>query len=123
MKLHEHMVLFRLLQETRLASAECAVLKAGRFQHVGQARTPHGGGASMLVRAGVGVEAGVLEKKVPERQTVTLRFSANVSLTITSVYLTRKADVSSESLNTLLGASGALAVGADVNSHDVSCDP
>ncbi|KAG8342548.1 hypothetical protein TRVL_06618 [Trypanosoma vivax] len=41
-KLHEDMVLFCLLQEARLASAECAALKIGGYQHVGQARTPHG---------------------------------------------------------------------------------
>ncbi|CCD20778.1 reverse transcriptase (RNA-dependent DNA polymerase), partial [Trypanosoma vivax Y486] len=120
---HEGMFLLRLLQETHLASAECAALKIGGYQHVGQARTPHGGGVSILVREGVGVEVGVLEKKVPERATVTLRFSANVSLTITSAYFPRKADVSSESLDTLLGASGPLVVGADVNSHHVLWDP
>ncbi|CCD18905.1 retrotransposon hot spot protein (RHS) [Trypanosoma vivax Y486] len=69
-----------------------------------------------------GVEVGVLEKKVPERATVTLRFSANVSLTIASAHFPRKADVSSESLDTLLGASGPWAVGADVNSHHVLWD-
>ncbi|KAH8604618.1 hypothetical protein ERJ75_001700200 [Trypanosoma vivax] len=109
-KLHEDMVLFCLLQETHLASAECAALKIGGYQHVGQARTPHGGGVSILVREGVGVEVGVLEKKVPERATVTLRFSANVSLTIASAHFSRRTDVSSESLDTLLGASGAFVV-------------
>ncbi|CCD19869.1 hypothetical protein, conserved (fragment), partial [Trypanosoma vivax Y486] len=122
-KLHEDMVLFCLLQETHLASAERTALKIGGCQHVGQARTPHGGGVSILVREGVGEEVGVLEKKVPERTTVTLRFSANVSLTITSAYFPRKANVSSESLDTLLGASGPLVVGADVNSHHVLWDP
>ncbi|KAH8615161.1 hypothetical protein ERJ75_000612800 [Trypanosoma vivax] len=58
-KLHEDMVLFCLLQETHLASAECAALKIGGYQHVGQARTPHGGGVSILVRDNVGVEVGV----------------------------------------------------------------
>ncbi|KAH8620349.1 putative Endonuclease reverse transcriptase [Trypanosoma vivax] len=87
-----------------------------------QARTPHGGGPSILFREGVVVEAGVLEKKVPERATVTLRFSYNPSLTIASAYYPRKTDVSSESLDTLLGASGPLAVGADVNSHHVLWD-
>ncbi|KAH8620291.1 hypothetical protein ERJ75_000079400 [Trypanosoma vivax] len=68
-KLREDTVLFCLLQERRLASAECAALKIGGYQHVEQARTPHGGGASILVRDGVGVEVGVLEKKVRrERQ-------------------------------------------------------
>ncbi|KAH8615514.1 hypothetical protein ERJ75_000577000 [Trypanosoma vivax] len=33
-KLHEDMVLFCLLQETRLTSAECAALKIGARQHV-----------------------------------------------------------------------------------------
>ncbi|CCD20127.1 reverse transcriptase (RNA-dependent DNA polymerase) [Trypanosoma vivax Y486] len=122
-KLHEDMVLFCLLQETHLASAECAALKIGGYQHVGQARTPHGSGASILVRDGVDVEVGVLEKKVPERATVTLRFSANVSLTITSAYFRRKADVSSESLDTLLGARGSLVVGAGARSHHVLWDP
>ncbi|KAH8611189.1 putative Endonuclease reverse transcriptase [Trypanosoma vivax] len=122
-KLHEDMVLFCLLQETHLASAECAALKICGYRHVVQGRTPHGGGVSILVRDGVDVEAGVLEKKVPERATVTLRFSANVSLTITSAYFPRKADVSRESLDTLLGARGSLVVGADVNSHHATCDP
>ncbi|KAG8343696.1 hypothetical protein TRVL_05469 [Trypanosoma vivax] len=35
-KLREDMVLFCLLQETRLASAECAALKIGGYQHVGR---------------------------------------------------------------------------------------
>ncbi|KAH8609798.1 hypothetical protein ERJ75_001164800 [Trypanosoma vivax] len=122
-KLHEDMVLFCLLQETHLASAECAALKIGGCQRVGQARATHGGGVSILVREGVGVEVGVLEKKVAERATVTLRFSANVSRTVASAYFPRKADVSSESLDTLLGASGPLVVGADVNSHHVLWDP
>ncbi|CCD20862.1 hypothetical protein, conserved [Trypanosoma vivax Y486] len=117
------MVLFRLLQETHLASAECAALKIGGYQHVGHARAPHGGGASILVRERVGVEMGVLEKKVPERKTVTLRFLSNVSFKIASAYFHRKADVSSESLDTLLGASGPLVVGSDVNSHHVARDP
>ncbi|KAG8344741.1 hypothetical protein TRVL_04443 [Trypanosoma vivax] len=109
-KLHEDMVLFCLLQETHLASAECAALKIGGYQHVGQARTPHGGVVWILVRNGVGVEVGVLDEKVPERAAVTLRFSANVSLTMPSAHFPRKADVSSESLDTLLGARGPLAV-------------
>ncbi|CCD19714.1 hypothetical protein, conserved, partial [Trypanosoma vivax Y486] len=117
------MVLLCLLQETHLASAECAALKIGGYQHVGQARTPHGRWVSILVREGVAVEVGVLEKKVPERATVTLRLSAGVSLTITSAYFPRKADVSSESLDTLLGAGGPLVVGADVNSHHVLWAP
>ncbi|KAH8605694.1 hypothetical protein ERJ75_001586200 [Trypanosoma vivax] len=121
-KLHGYMVLFSLLlQETHLASAECAALKIGGYQHVGQARTPHCGGVSILVR-GVGVEVGVLEKRVPERVTVTLRFSANASLAIKSAYFHRKAGVSSESLDTLLGASGSLVVGAGANSHRVPWD-
>ncbi|KAH8605416.1 hypothetical protein ERJ75_000120500 [Trypanosoma vivax] len=110
------MVLFRLLQETHLAPAGRAALKIGGYRHVGQASTPHGGKALILVRDGVGVDVGVLEKKVPERVTVTLRASAGVSLTITSAYFHRKADFSSESLDTLLGASGPLVVGSDVNS-------
>ncbi|CCD20286.1 putative Endonuclease reverse transcriptase [Trypanosoma vivax] len=121
-KLHEGMVLLCLLQETQLASAECAALKIGGYQHVGQARTLHGGVASILVIDGVGVEVGVLEKKVPERETVTLRLSANVSLTIASAYFPRKEDVSSESLDTLLGASGPLVVEADANSHRMLWD-
>ncbi|KAH8609550.1 hypothetical protein ERJ75_001201500 [Trypanosoma vivax] len=83
-KLHEDIVLFCLLREKRLASAACAALETVGYQHVGQARTHHVGGVSILVREGVGVEVGILDKKVPERATVTLRFSANVSLTITS---------------------------------------
>ncbi|CCD15992.1 unnamed protein product, partial [Trypanosoma congolense IL3000] len=43
-KLHEDMVLFCPLQETHQASAECAALKIGGYQHVGQARTPNEGG-------------------------------------------------------------------------------
>ncbi|CCD18729.1 hypothetical protein, conserved in T. vivax, (fragment), partial [Trypanosoma vivax Y486] len=116
-KLRADMVLFCLLQETRLASAGCAALKIGGYQAVGQARTPHGRGVSILVIEGVGVEVGVIEKKVPGRATVTLRFSASVSRTNESAHFPRKADVSSESLDTLLGASGPLAAGADVSSH------
>ncbi|CCD12245.1 unnamed protein product [Trypanosoma congolense IL3000] len=108
---------------THLASAECAALEIGGYQHVGQARTPHGGGVSILVRDGVGVEVGVLEKEVPERATVTLRFSADVSLTIISAYFPIKSDVSSQLLDTLLGANGAMVIGADVNSHHVLWDP
>ncbi|KAH8604545.1 hypothetical protein ERJ75_001708300 [Trypanosoma vivax] len=89
-KLREDMVLFCLLQETRLASAGCAAPTLGGCQHVGQARTPHGSGVSVLVREGVGVEVGVLEKKVPERATVTLRFSANASLTIKTADFQKK---------------------------------
>ncbi|KAH8610965.1 hypothetical protein ERJ75_001035900 [Trypanosoma vivax] len=122
-KLHEDMVWFRLLQETHLASAECAALKIGGYQHVGKARAPHGGVASILVIEGVGVEVGILDKGVLERATVTPRLSGNVSLTISSAYFHRKADVSSESLDTLLGASGPLVVRADVNSPHVLCDP
>ncbi|KAH8616292.1 hypothetical protein ERJ75_000494500 [Trypanosoma vivax] len=122
-KLHEDMVLFCLLQETHLASAECAALKVGGHRHVAQAKTPHGGGVSILVRDGVGAEAGDLEKREPKRATVTLRFSHGVSLTITSAYLLRERDVSSESLDTLLGATGPLAVGPDEDSHHVLWDP
>ncbi|KAG8339732.1 hypothetical protein TRVL_09440 [Trypanosoma vivax] len=89
-KLREDMVLFRLLQGTHLASAECAALKIGGYQRVEQARTPRGRGASISVIDGVGVEAGVLDKKVPERTTVTLRFSANVSLTIKTADFQKK---------------------------------
>ncbi|CCD18077.1 hypothetical protein, conserved in T. vivax [Trypanosoma vivax Y486] len=112
-----------LLQETGLASAECAALENGGCQHVGQARTPRGRGVSILVIEGVGVEVGVLEKKVPERATVTLRFSANESLTVASARFPRKADVSSESLDTLLGARGPLVVGEGVSSHRAFWDP
>ncbi|KAH8613399.1 putative Endonuclease reverse transcriptase [Trypanosoma vivax] len=122
-KLHEDMVWFPLLQGTHLASAGCAVLKIGGSRHVGQARTLHGGGVSILVGDRVGLEVGVLEKKVPERATVTPRFSANVSLTIASAHCHRKTEVCSESLDTLLGARGPLVVGAGVNSRHVLWDP
>ncbi|KAH8606630.1 hypothetical protein ERJ75_001494200 [Trypanosoma vivax] len=122
-KLHENTVSFCLLQETRLASAECAALNIGGSQHVGQGRTPRGGGVSILVGDGVGVEVGVLEKKVPERATVTPRFSANASLTIASAHCHRKTEVCSESPDTLLGARGPLVVGAGVNSRHVLWDP
>ncbi|KAH8612797.1 hypothetical protein ERJ75_000855900 [Trypanosoma vivax] len=122
-KLHEAAVLFCLLQGTRLASAECAGLKIGGCQHMWQAGTPHGGGVSILVRERVGVEVGVLEKKILETATVTLRFSANVCLKIASGHFPRKADTFSESLDTLLGASGPLAVGAGARSHHVLWDP
>ncbi|KAH8607256.1 hypothetical protein ERJ75_001454700 [Trypanosoma vivax] len=68
-KLHEDIVLFCLLQEARLVSAECAALKIGGYQHVGESRAPHGAGQRFWLE-GVGVEVGVLEK-VPERATVT----------------------------------------------------
>ncbi|CCD19171.1 reverse transcriptase (RNA-dependent DNA polymerase) [Trypanosoma vivax Y486] len=121
-KTHEDMVLFCLLQEAHLASAECTALKTGRYQDVGQARTPHGGRVAILVRDGVGVEVGVLDNTDPERVTVTLRFSANVSLTIASAYFPRKASVSSEPLETLLGARWPLVAGPDVSSHHVLWD-
>ncbi|KAH8618614.1 hypothetical protein ERJ75_000246000 [Trypanosoma vivax] len=89
-KLHVDMVFALPLAGARLASAERAALKIGGCRHVGQARTPHECGVSILVRDEVGVEVGVLEKKVPERTTVTPRFSANVSLTITSAYFQKK---------------------------------
>ncbi|KAG8342183.1 hypothetical protein TRVL_06986 [Trypanosoma vivax] len=62
-ELHEDMVPFYLLQEAHLASAECAALKIGRYQRVEQARTPHRGKASILVKEGVGVEVGALDKR------------------------------------------------------------
>ncbi|KAG8340152.1 hypothetical protein TRVL_09021 [Trypanosoma vivax] len=77
-KLHEATVLFCLLQETRLASAECGALEIAGWRHIGHARTPHGSGAPILVRDGVGVEVGVLEKEVPERQTSPLCVGALV---------------------------------------------
>ncbi|CCD15859.1 unnamed protein product, partial [Trypanosoma congolense IL3000] len=117
------MVLLCLLKETHQASAECAALNIGAYQHVGQARTPHGGGVSILVRDGVGVDVGVLEKTVPERATVTLRSPAHVNLIIASAYLPRNTDVTSEALGTVLGANGAMVIGADVNSHHVLWDP
>ncbi|KAG8340988.1 reverse transcriptase (RNA-dependent DNA polymerase) [Trypanosoma vivax] len=106
-----------LFQETRLASAERAALKICGCHHVGWAKTPHWRGVSILVRDGVGVDVGVLDKNVPERATVILRFSTNESLTVASVRFPRKADVSSEPLDTLLGASGLLVVGESVGSH------
>ncbi|CCD19404.1 putative Endonuclease reverse transcriptase [Trypanosoma vivax] len=69
-----------------------------------------------------GCRGGRSRKEVPERATVTLRFSANVNLTIASPYFPRKADVHTLSLDTLLGASGPLVVGADVNSHHALWD-
>ncbi|KAG8343125.1 putative Endonuclease reverse transcriptase [Trypanosoma vivax] len=117
------MVLFCLLNVKDLASAECAALKIGECQHVEQSRAPHGGGVSILVGDGQGEEGAVLEKKVPQRATATPRFSASVNLTITSAHIPRRAHVSDESLDTLLGASGPLVVGADANSHHVSWDP
>ncbi|KAH8616251.1 hypothetical protein ERJ75_000495800 [Trypanosoma vivax] len=122
-KLHEDMVLFCLLQKELLASAKCAAIKIGGHRHVAQAKTPHGGGVSILVRDGVGAEAGDLEKREPKRATVTLRISAGVSLTITSAYLLRERDVSSRSMEPLLGASAPLAVGEDEDSHHVLWDP
>ncbi|KAH8608762.1 putative Endonuclease reverse transcriptase [Trypanosoma vivax] len=48
--------------------------------------------------------------------------SANVNVTIASAYFPRRTDVSSESLDTLPGASGPLVVGADENPHHVLWD-
>ncbi|KAH8609681.1 hypothetical protein ERJ75_001174900 [Trypanosoma vivax] len=116
-KLHEEMFLSCLLQEPRLSSAECAALKIGGCQHVAQAWTPHGVGASISVREGKGVELVVLERRVPERATGSLRFSGKVSLTSTSAYFPRRTDVCGESLDTLLGLSGPLVEGAGKISH------
>ncbi|CCD12696.1 hypothetical protein, unlikely [Trypanosoma congolense IL3000] len=114
--LHEDMVLFCLLQETHLTSAECAALKIGGYQHVGQARTPNEGGVSILVRDGVGVEVGILEEKVPERARVTLRFSADVSLTIISAYFPGRLMLPARRWTPWPER-------ADVNSHRVLWDP
>ncbi|CCD14023.1 unnamed protein product [Trypanosoma congolense IL3000] len=122
-KLHEDIVLFWLLEETHLASAECAALKISGYQHVGQAKTPHGGVVSILVREGRGVEVGILGKEVPERSTVTLGLSTNVNLMITSAYFPRKACASSTSLKQSATASGPPAVRADVNSNHTLWDP
>ncbi|KAG8339782.1 hypothetical protein TRVL_09389 [Trypanosoma vivax] len=46
-----------------------------------------------------------------------------MSLTIASAHFPRKAGVSSESLDILLGASGPWVLGGDVNSHHVLWDP
>ncbi|KAH8612258.1 hypothetical protein ERJ75_000908200 [Trypanosoma vivax] len=87
------------------------------------ARTPYRGGAPILARDGAGVEAGVLDRKVPGRATVTLRPSAGMCLTIASAHFPRKAGVSSASMNTLPGASAPLVAGARANSHHVLWDP
>ncbi|KAH8608461.1 hypothetical protein ERJ75_000566700 [Trypanosoma vivax] len=71
----------------------------------------------------MGHESGILQKKVPERATVALRCPDNANVTNVSACFHRKADFSSESLNTLLGASGPLAVGAGVSSHHALWDP
>ncbi|KAG8343368.1 hypothetical protein TRVL_05797 [Trypanosoma vivax] len=80
-------------------------------------------GASILVRGGVGVEVGVLEKKVPERATVAMMFSADASLKITSAHFPVKANLTAELLGTLLGASGPLVVAPGVNSHHDLWEP
>ncbi|KAH8617451.1 hypothetical protein ERJ75_000376300 [Trypanosoma vivax] len=92
--LHEAMVLFCLLQEARLVLAECSALKRCRGE-----RADWG---TILAREETGGGVGVLEKKIPERATVTLRLSAKVSLTIASAYFPRKAEVSSDSLGSFL---------------------
>ncbi|KAH8614890.1 hypothetical protein ERJ75_000643400 [Trypanosoma vivax] len=65
-KFREDMVLLRLLQDTRVASAGRHTIKIGGYQQVEQARAPHGGGASISVIEDPGEEVGVIEKKVPE---------------------------------------------------------
>ncbi|CCD20866.1 hypothetical protein, conserved [Trypanosoma vivax Y486] len=100
-----------------------AALSIGGCQHARRARTPYRGGAPILAREGAGVEAGVLDRKVPGRATVTLRLSAGMCLTIASARFPRKAGVSSASMNTLPGASGPLAVGAGANSRHALWDP
>ncbi|CCD18578.1 hypothetical protein, conserved in T. vivax, (fragment), partial [Trypanosoma vivax Y486] len=112
-----------LLRGARLASAERAALSIGGCQHARRARTPYRGGAPILARDGAGVEAGVLDRKVPGRATVTLRPSAGMCLTIASAHFPRKAGVSSASMNTLPGASAPLVAGARVSSHHVLWDP
>ncbi|KAH8606509.1 hypothetical protein ERJ75_001506600 [Trypanosoma vivax] len=71
----------------------------------------------------MGHESGILQKKVPERAAAALRCPDNANVTNVSACFHRKADFSSESLNTLPGASGPLAVGAGANSHHVLWDP
>ncbi|KAH8606216.1 hypothetical protein ERJ75_001534000 [Trypanosoma vivax] len=122
-KLLEDMVFFRLLQGTRAASVGRHAIKIGGYQRVEQARTPRGGGASISVLDGVGVEVGVLEKKVPERATLTLRFSANASLTIKTANFQKKDRRFQRVAGHLVGARGSLVEGADANSHHVARDP
>ncbi|CCD18528.1 hypothetical protein, conserved, partial [Trypanosoma vivax Y486] len=117
------MLLPCLLRGARLASAERAALSMGGCQHARRARTLYRGGAPILARDGAGVEAGVLDRKVPGRATVTLRPSAGMCLTIASAHFPRKAGVSSASMNTLPGASAPLVAGARANSHHVLWDP
>ncbi|KAH8615427.1 hypothetical protein ERJ75_000586300 [Trypanosoma vivax] len=71
----------------------------------------------------MGHESGILQKKVPERAAVPLRCPDNANVTNVSACFHGKADFSSESLGTLPGASGPLAVGAGANSHHVLWDP
>ncbi|CCD17535.1 unnamed protein product [Trypanosoma congolense IL3000] len=88
--LHEDHLLFSLLQETPPALEERSAFKISAYQDVELAINPHGGGVSIAVRDGVGVEVGILEKEVPERATVTLRLSADVNQMIISAYFPQK---------------------------------
>ncbi|KAG8346455.1 hypothetical protein TRVL_02721 [Trypanosoma vivax] len=81
------------------------------------------GGRTILVRDGVGVEVGVLDKKVPEKTTSTLRFSAGVTLTITSTRLQRQGNVCGEVLGSLQEKRAPLVAKANAHSYHSLCDP
>ncbi|KAH8606090.1 hypothetical protein ERJ75_001550200 [Trypanosoma vivax] len=60
----------------------------------------------------MGHESGILQKKVPERAAAALRCPDNANVTNVSACFHRKADFSSESLNTLPGSKRTIGGGS-----------
>lgn len=113
--LDDSRVTFCLLSETHFAEGECINYNINNFQHIGLARTPHGGGVSILVRDGIGLIPWPCKMMGgPESITATLVFSEGVQLTVTSAYFPSRKQVSVPRLDALSKVEGPLVIGADV---------
>eukprot|EP00796_Vickermania_ingenoplastis_P012730 gene12730-8679_t len=122
--LYEEQVTFCLLSETHFSKMECEAFSIRGYQHLGLARTPHGGGVSILVQDGIGVIRGA-DAPSGEIVSATLVFAGNLKLHVTSAYFPRKAHLTDESLRNILvvDENTPLIIGADVNTHHPLWDP
>jgi len=121
-KLHDEGIVFCLLMETHLGNTEVDHFSIDGYQHIGQARTAHGGGVSIVVRDGIGVIPHPLQKHAEEKVSVTLQLKDELSLSVTSAYFPRRALVTPEALERLGETAGPHIIGADVNSHHPAWD-
>ncbi|KAH8616276.1 hypothetical protein ERJ75_000497700 [Trypanosoma vivax] len=122
-KLHADLVLFCLLQKELLASAKCAAIKIGGHQHVAQARTPHGGGVSILVRDGSGCRGGRSRKEGSEKSDSDTEVLSQCESHDHIGVFPQKDRRFQRVAGHLTGSKRAMAVRADVNSHHVLWDP